>query len=97
MNNKSLRFKVVDWLLIALMILPLVAGIALKVLTTPASDGIEITGARVYWEFPMPLQQEEHPAQSLHPSFAISLLLYNFPSVKADKSPSRFIVILSFH
>lgn len=56
MNNKSLRFKVVDWLLIALMILPLVAGIALKVLTTPASDGIEITGARVYATIPMPLQ-----------------------------------------
>ena len=56
MNERSLRFKIVDILLIALMILPLVAGIALKVLTTPASDGIEITGARVYWEFPMPLQ-----------------------------------------
>jgi F-type H+-transporting ATPase subunit a len=56
MNNKSLRFKVVDWLLIALMILPLVAGIALKVLTTPGSDGIEITGARVYCVIPMPLQ-----------------------------------------
>lgn len=56
MNNKSLRFKVVDWLLIALMILPLVAGIALKVLTTPGSDGIAITGARVYCVIPMPLQ-----------------------------------------
>lgn len=56
MNNKSLRFKVVDWLLIALMILPLIAGIALKVMTTPASDGIEITGARVYAVVPMPLQ-----------------------------------------
>ncbi|MBO5500777.1 MAG: F0F1 ATP synthase subunit A [Clostridia bacterium] len=38
------------------MILPLVAGIALKVLTTPASNGIEITGARVYATIPMPLQ-----------------------------------------
>ncbi len=56
MNNKSLRFKVVDWLLIALMILPMVAGIALKVMTTPAAEGIEITGARVYAEIPMPLQ-----------------------------------------
>lgn len=56
MNNKSLRFKVVDWLLIALMVLPLVAGIAFKVLTTPASNGIEITGARIYATVPMPLQ-----------------------------------------
>ena len=56
METKSLRFKVVDWLLIALMILPLIAGIALKVVTTPASEGIEITGARVYATIPMPLQ-----------------------------------------
>jgi F-type H+-transporting ATPase subunit a len=47
---------VVDWLLIALMILPLIAGITLKVLTTPAAEGIEITGARVYATIPMPLQ-----------------------------------------
>ncbi|MBQ8150421.1 MAG: F0F1 ATP synthase subunit A [Clostridia bacterium] len=38
------------------MILPLIAGIALKVVTTPASEGIEITGARVYATIPMPLQ-----------------------------------------
>lgn len=57
MNNKSLRFKVVDWLLIALIVLPLLAGITLKVLTTPGSDSIEITGARVYARFSMPLQE----------------------------------------
>ena len=57
MNNKSMRFKVVDWLLIALIVLPLLAGITLKVLTTPGSDSIEITGARVYAKFPMPLQE----------------------------------------
>ncbi len=56
MNNRSLRFKVVDWLLIALIVLPLLAGITLKVLTTPSSDSIEITGARVYATIPMPLQ-----------------------------------------
>ncbi len=56
MENKSLRFKVIDWLLIALIILPLLAGIVLKVVTTPASDSIEITGARVYAVIPMPLQ-----------------------------------------
>ena len=42
-------------------------------------------------EFPIPLQQAEQPSHSLQPSFAISLLLYNFPSVKVDKSPSLFI------
>mgnify|MGYP004546594479 CR=1 FL=1 len=56
MNNKSLRFRIVDVLLIVMMILPLVAGMAIKVLTTPASEGIEISGARIYATIPMPVQ-----------------------------------------
>ena len=36
MNLKSARFRAVDVLLIAMMILPLVAGMALKILTTTA-------------------------------------------------------------
>ena len=39
-----------------MMILPLVAGMALKILTTPASEGIEISGARIYFTIPMPVQ-----------------------------------------
>ncbi|MBO7178328.1 MAG: F0F1 ATP synthase subunit A [Clostridia bacterium] len=38
------------------MVLPIVAGIVLKVLTTPASDGVAITGARIFFSIPMPLQ-----------------------------------------
>ena len=56
MNRKSLRFRVVDILLIAMMILPLVAGMAIKILTTPASEGLEITGSRIYFTIPMPIQ-----------------------------------------
>ena len=56
MNRKSARFRAVDVLLIAMMILPLVAGMALKILTTPASEGIEISGARIYFTIPMPVQ-----------------------------------------
>lgn len=56
MTRKSLRFRVVDGLLIALMIVPLLGGMALKVLTTPAAEGIEIAGARVYCTIPMPIQ-----------------------------------------
>lgn len=56
MTHKSLRFRVVDGLLIALMIVPLLAGMAIKVLTTPAAEGIEITGARIYCTLPMPIQ-----------------------------------------
>lgn len=56
MNRKSARFRAVDVLLIAMMILPLAAGMALKTLTTPASEGIEISGARIYFTIPMPVQ-----------------------------------------
>ena len=56
MNVNSRRFKAVDILLLAGMILPLLGAIVLKVLTTPASEGINITGAQIYFTIPMPLQ-----------------------------------------
>ncbi len=39
-----------------MVFLPLLAGILLKVLTKPLSDGINITGAQVYFTIPLPLQ-----------------------------------------
>lgn len=56
MNTKSLKFKIIDAFYIAMMIIPIVFGIVLKVLTTPASEGISITGAKIYFAIPMPLQ-----------------------------------------
>lgn len=56
MNVKSLRFKVVDALLLAGIILPYLAMIALKVLFSTPAEGIEITGAMVYFTIPMPIQ-----------------------------------------
>ena len=56
MKNKTRRFVAVDVLLILLMVLPLVAGLVLKTLFTPPSEGISITGALVYFTVPMPLQ-----------------------------------------
>ena len=56
MNTKSLRFKIVDAFYIAMMILPIVFGIVLQVLTDPATEGITITGAKIFFEIPMPLQ-----------------------------------------
>ena len=53
--SKKTRFLLVDILLIAMMILPLLFGIVLKVLTNPASDGIDISGALVYFTIPLPL------------------------------------------
>ena len=47
--------KAVDALLLLGMLLPIAAGIALKVLLVPASEGIEITGAYIFFTLPLPL------------------------------------------
>ncbi len=56
MDKTNLKFKIIDGLLIAMMIIPVAAGIVLQVLTKPASEGINITGARIFFTIPMPLQ-----------------------------------------
>ena len=56
MNQKSRRFAAVDAVYICMMILPVVAGIVLKILTKPPGEGISITGAQIYCTVPMPLQ-----------------------------------------
>ncbi len=53
---KTLKFKVVDTLYLLMMILPIAAAIVCKVLFTPASEGVTITGPLIYFEIPMPLQ-----------------------------------------
>ena len=52
----SAKFRAVDTLLIILMILPIVFGMTLYILCTPASEGIEIAGARIFFTIPMPIQ-----------------------------------------
>ncbi len=50
------RFRVVDILYVIMMILPVCFGIAIKVMTTPSSEGITITGARIFTVISMPVQ-----------------------------------------
>jgi len=54
--QRSLCFKIVDVLLIMGAVLPLIFGMVLKILFNPASEGISISGALVYFTIPMPLQ-----------------------------------------
>lgn len=56
MNKKSRRFIAADILLLIMTILPIVAGIVLKVMFKPVSEGIEITGAYIFFTIHMPLQ-----------------------------------------
>lgn len=56
MSKSSLKFKILDIIYIAMMIIPIMVGIILQVLTKPVSEGISITGARVYFTLDLPIQ-----------------------------------------
>lgn len=57
MNTKSKLFRLVDLCLLGMILLPLVAGIALQVLTQPVSGRLEISGAYIYCTIPLPFQE----------------------------------------
>ncbi len=76
MKKTSLGFKIADIFYIAMMIIPIVFGIALKVLTTPASDGISITGARIYFTIPMPLQDLPVTESQVNSAIALVIILF---------------------
>lgn len=56
MNYMTRRFKLTDIFYIIMMIVPLCFGMFLKVITTPQSEGISISGARIYFTLPFPVQ-----------------------------------------
>ncbi|MBQ3564335.1 MAG: F0F1 ATP synthase subunit A [Clostridia bacterium] len=58
------------------MILPIIFGIVLQVLTKPISEGIAITGARVYFTIPMPVQ--DFPVTESQVNSAIVLVVIFF-------------------
>lgn len=76
MNKTSLRFKITDAFYIAMMIIPIAFGIVLKVLTNPASEGISITGAKIYFTVPMPIQ--DFPITESQVNSAIALIVVLF-------------------
>ena len=57
MKTKRKLFRLVDLCLLGMILLPLVVGIALQVLTQPASGGLEISGAYIYCTIPLPFQE----------------------------------------
>jgi len=54
--KKNFRFVLLDIIYILMMAIPVLSGLVLKILTTPATSGVSITGAKIYFEIPMPLQ-----------------------------------------
>lgn len=55
--NGKLKARIVDILLIAMIIVPFILGMTLKAITSPASEGINVTGAQIYFTIPMPVQE----------------------------------------
>ena len=56
MSHKTVAFRTRDACYLALTLLPLVLGMVLKILLSPPTEGISITGAQIYFTVPLPLQ-----------------------------------------
>lgn len=66
MENDKQRFKLFDTLYTAMMILPVVCGIIIKILTTPISEGISISGAKIFFTIKMPIQDLPITESQIH-------------------------------
>ncbi len=76
MNRMTRRFKLIDVLYIIMMILPVLLCIVLKILTTPPSSGISISGARIYFTVPMPIQNLPVTESQIHSAAVIVSILF---------------------
>ncbi len=76
MKRITRRFKLVDTLYITMMILPVLFCIVLKVLTAPLSDGISISGARIYFTIPTPFQNLPVTESQIHSAAVIVSMLF---------------------
>jgi F-type H+-transporting ATPase subunit a len=96
MKNKTIRFVIVDILWLLLTIAPIVTGILIKILTTPATEGIVITGARIYFTVPMPLQDlpitESQVNSALVILAVLGLCLYLTHGIRAKVKTRRQLV-----
>ena len=55
-KKERVRFVLLDCLYLAIALLPVLGAMLLKILYTPASEGIQISGALIYFTVPFPLQ-----------------------------------------
>lgn len=72
---KHKRFTFLDAVYLAMVFVPLLAGIVLKILTKPIAEGINITGAQVYFTIPLPLQDLPITEAQINSWLAILMVL----------------------
>ena len=75
MQINSKRFKAIDMIYILMMILPVVFLMVLKILTNAPSDGINVTGARIFFEIPMPFQNLPITESQIN-SWAVMIMIF---------------------
>lgn len=96
MNKKTLRFRLLDVLYLAMVVIPLIAAMALNVLTKPASDGIEIAGARIFFTIPMPIQELPITESQVNTwailVSALGLCLFLAHGITADSKSKRHLI-----
>lgn len=96
MNKKTLRFLLLDVLYLAMVVIPLIAAMALNVLTKPASDGIEIAGARIFFTIPMPIQELPITESQVNTwailVSALGLCLFVAHGITADSKSKRHLI-----
>ncbi len=95
MKQQSLKFKIVDAIYIFMMALPLAFGVVLKVLTKPLSEGINVTGALVYFKIPMPIQ--DFPITEAQVNSALVLITIFFFCLYMTHGISEKIVLKRQH
>ncbi len=76
LNKTSRRFKIVDALLVAMMIIPIACGIVLQVLTKPQSEGVTLTGARIFFTIPMPLQDFPITESQINSAIVLTVIFF---------------------
>ncbi|MBR4973742.1 MAG: F0F1 ATP synthase subunit A [Clostridia bacterium] len=58
------------------MVLPLAAGVVLNLLTKPASEGISISGARIFFTIPMPIQDFPITESQINSALVLITILF---------------------
>ncbi len=66
MENDKQHFKLLDTVYTAMMILPILCGIILKIFTTPLSEGISISGAKIFFTIKLPIQDLPITESQIH-------------------------------
>lgn len=93
MKSRNLRFVLGDVLYLSCSILPLLSGILLKLLTSPATDEIVITGARIYVTLPLPIQPLPITETQVNSALVLlsvtGLCLYLTHGIRAGKNTRR--------